>query len=261
MKYSFLSFVILAFIWSCSPADKGTQKVEVPENPAAPGFNEEGSDPQAIALADSVMLAMGGRNAWDNTRYIGWTFFGRRHLLWDKKEGNVRIEITADSTVLLVNVFDKTGKAMVQGEEITEADSLAKLMDRAEAIWINDSYWLVMPFKLKDSGVTLKYLGQDTTQTGDMAEVLALTFEEVGNTPENKYQVYVDPSSKLVVQWDYFQNATDETPRITTPWTDYQSYGEILLSGGRGNRGLTNIAVYDTVPTAVFSDFQASLPE
>ena len=31
--------------------------------------------------------------------------------------------------------------------------------------WINDLYWLVMPFKLKDSGVTLKCLGEDTTAT------------------------------------------------------------------------------------------------
>ena len=261
MKYAFFYFVILTCIWSCSPATDSTPPVESPENPAAAGFNETGSDPEAIALADSVMAAMGGRKAWDNTRYIGWTFFGRRHLLWDKNTGNVRIEIPADSTVFLVNVFDKKGKALVEGEEITEADSLSKLMDRAEAIWINDSYWLVMPFKLKDSGVTLKYLGQDSTQAGSLAEVLALTFENVGNTPQNKYHVYIDPASKLVVQWDYFQNAADESPRITSPWTEYQSYGKILLSGGRGNRGLTNIAVFESVPPNVFSDFTASLSE
>ena len=44
-----------------------------------------------------------------------------------------------------------------------------------------------MPYKLKDSGVTLKYKGQDTLETGHPAEKLQLTFEEVGKTPENKY--------------------------------------------------------------------------
>ncbi len=262
MKYTTIfTFLLLTCLWNCSPTAEQAEVPSVPNNPVAEGFNESASDPKAIALADSVMLAMGGRAAWDNTRYIGWTFFGRRHLLWDKKEGNVRIDIPTDSTVFLVNVFDKTGKAMVQGEEITEADSLAKLMSRAEAIWINDSYWLVMPFKLKDSGVTLKYVGQDSTQAGSIADVLALTFENVGNTPQNKYQVYVDPSSNLIVQWDYFSNATDETPRISNPWADYKRHGNILLSGNRGERGLTNIGVYDSVPEAVFSDFSATFPE
>jgi len=35
-------------------------------NPAADGFNESGSDAKAIAIADEVMKAMGGRMAWDN---------------------------------------------------------------------------------------------------------------------------------------------------------------------------------------------------
>jgi hypothetical protein len=261
MKNTLLFLVIILFLGSCSTPSGESTIIETPANPAATGFNEADSDPRAIALADSVMIAMGGRTAWDNTRYIGWTFFGRRNLLWDKKEGNVRIDIPADSTVFMVNIFDKKGKALIQGEEVTEADSLAKLMQTAESIWINDAYWLVMPFKLKDSGVTLKYVGQDSTQTGILAEVLALTFDNVGNTPQNKYQVYIDPDSKLIVQWDYFSNATDETPRITTPWADYQRHGEILLSGSRGERGLTNIGVYDEVPSSVFTDFSATFFE
>lgn len=259
MKNALLLLFVVFLFGSCSDAaSDGADSSAVPSNPAAVSFNEAGSDPEAIALADSVMLAMGGRKAWDNTRFISWTFFGRRNLLWDKKEGNVRIEIPSDSTVMMVNVFDKKGKALMQGNEITETDSLAKLMDRAEAIWINDAYWLIMPFKLKDSGVTLKYKGQDTTLTGKPAEVLTLTFDNVGNTPQNKYQVYIDPDSKLVVQWDYFSKAEDEAPRISSPWTDYKQYGQILLSSGRGNRGLSNIAVYDEVPQEVFTDFSAS---
>ena len=39
---------------------------------------------------------------------------------------------------------------------------------------------------------TLKYIGQDTTQAGVPSEVLQLTFQNVGNTPDNMYQVWVD---------------------------------------------------------------------
>ncbi len=52
-------------------------------NPPAPGFDEAGSDPKAVDLADVVMKAMGGRKAWDNTHLITWNFFGTRRLVWD----------------------------------------------------------------------------------------------------------------------------------------------------------------------------------
>ncbi len=259
MKKNLFFFFLMILLWSCNSTNtqNAGSTVEDNVNPPAEGFNAEASDPKAIALADSVMNAMGGRKAWDNTHYISWNFFGARNLLWDKKEGTVRIEIPRDSTIFLVNIFDKTGKAQVQGEEITEPDSLAKLMDRAEAIWINDAYWLVMPFKLKDSGVTLKYLGQDTTEQGRPAEVLELTFREVGNTPNNKYHVYIDSETNLITQWDFYTNASDEEPRFSTPWDDYRRFGDILLSGDRGQRQISDIAVYDEAPEAVFQDFSA----
>ena len=55
-------------------------------NPAAEGFDEAGSDPEAIAIADSVMVHHGGRKAYDDARYISWNFFGARSLVWDKEE-------------------------------------------------------------------------------------------------------------------------------------------------------------------------------
>ncbi|MEZ5331564.1 MAG: hypothetical protein R2991_05830 [Thermoanaerobaculia bacterium] len=48
-----------------------------------------------------------------------------------------------------------------------------------------------MPYKLEDPGVTLHYLGERPMLDGRPAEVLELTFEGVGRTPQNKYHVYV----------------------------------------------------------------------
>ena len=39
-------------------------------NPHAEGFDLEGSDAKAIEIADAVMEKMGGRENWDNTRYL-----------------------------------------------------------------------------------------------------------------------------------------------------------------------------------------------
>ena len=225
-------------------------------NPAAQGFNASASDAKAIQIADEVMQAMGGRQHWDDTHYIVWNFFGRRKLFWDKYTGDVRIESGKD--IYLVNINHNIGQIKMGAEVLTNPDSIKKYVERGVSIWINDSYWLLMPFKLKDSGVTLKYLGEQASPEGKPTDVLQMTFENVGRTPDNKYKVYVDKETHLVSQWEYFQKYTDEKPGMSTPWGNYQEYGKIKLSGDRGtNRQLSEIAVYSEIPESVFTSFEA----
>ena len=222
-------------------------------NPPAEGFDQEGSDLLATLLADKSMQAMGGRKAWDNTRYISWNFFGRRNHMWDKWTGDVRIEEPANDLTILMNINTGEGKVMKSGSVVT--DSLDFYLKRGHGLWVNDSYWLVMPFKLKDSGVTLKYLREDTTLTGNSADVISLSFEDVGVTPQNIYEVWVDTDSKLVTQWAYYPDSTVLEPGFIRPWADYKQYGEIMLSGGRGKNQLSDIQVMEEVPEGTFSSF------
>lgn len=111
-----------------------------------------------------------------------------------------------------------------------------------------------MPYKLKDSGVTLTYRGEETLEDGRKCDVLQLTFKDVGDTPQNKYYVYVDRESKLVIQWSYFTHADDAEPRFTLPWKNWQRYGDILLSDDRGRSSkMEDIAVFDELPASVFN--------
>jgi hypothetical protein len=112
-----------------------------------------------------------------------------------------------------------------------------------------------MPYKLLDPGVTLRYQGQQKTEKGTLADVIELTFSAVGVTPDNKYLVYIDPTSHLVVQWAYFAKNTDEKPRFVLLWEDYKTYGKIKLSGERGPRDLTSIQVFPSLPTEVYTEF------
>jgi len=223
------------------------------KNPPADGFDLAGSDPKAIAIADEVMEAMGGRANYDATRYISWDFFGARTHIWDKYSGDVRIENKRSGDLFRFNIKIIEGKDYVKGEEITEADSLAKMIKKGKSAWINDAYWLVMPFKLKDSGVTLTYVGEDTTQTGNAADVLELIFKGVGVTPQNKYRVWAEKSPRLITQWAYYPDRTDEEPRFITPWINYEKYGNILLSGDRGERKLSDIKVSDEMDPVLFT--------
>lgn len=231
---------------SCS----STVQRQTRDNPPAPAFNLAGSDAKAMVIADEVMAKLGGRENWDKTRYVMWRFFGRRLHVWDKWTGNARIE--SGKLIILMNLNTKTGRAWEDGQEITHPDSLQKELKKGYAFWVNDSYWMFMPYKLKDSGVTLKYHGEGRMADSSAADILELTFENVGLTPQNKYLVYVNKATRMVGQWDYFKNSSDAAPGMSTPWQDWQKYGNIMLSDDRGRNKHTDLAVFDELPASVF---------
>jgi hypothetical protein len=256
MKQLLVFSVVIALFFHCSKKQESSGVVVGNDNPPAEGFNAAGSDAKAIELADKVMMAMGGRSSWDETRFFTWNFFGARTLWWDKQTGDVKVKMhRADSTIILVNIYTEDGKVAKNGAEMSDPDSVAFYTSRGKSIWINDAYWLFMPFKLKDSGVTLTYIGEDTTQMGNVSDKLQLTFEDVGNTPQNKYHVWVDRNDNLVKQWAFFRENNMEEPNFITPWDDYAKYGHILLAGDRGERDITDIKVLDNIPESFFGEF------
>ena len=84
--------------------------------------------------------------------------------------------------------------------------------------------------------------------------MLALSFENVGVTPQNRYEVYVDPSDMLVKQWAYYPEAAMDTPAFMLPWDDYDTYGSLKLASNRGERDISEIQVMTEVPEALFQD-------
>lgn len=253
-KKILLSFLLPVILYGCSPKTPETSMSGA--NPPAEGFDMANSDPAAVELADSIMSAMGGRENWDKTRFISWNFFGNRDLVWDKEMGRIRIESLKDSIIYLVNLNTLEGRVQVKGQELTEGDSLKKMLNRGKSIWINDSYWLVMPFKLKDTGLTIKYMGEDTLMNGAKCNVLQLTFNNVGDTPQNKYRIYVDLSDNLVKQWAYYSQSNQDSSNFMRPWDNYNKYGNILLSADRSDGGgPKNVKIEETLPENIFTEF------
>lgn len=257
-RRSLSSLIVIIILGSCG---EGKETQTTPSeieglNPPAEGFDSINSDAKAIEWADAVMKAMGGRKKWDETHYLAWNFFGRRDLWWDKYTGNVRIESPNDSSIYLLNVNTGEGKISISGRELSDNDSLKRYLQRGKSIWINDSYWLVMPFKLKDSGVTLKYLREDSTLEMKPAHVLGMTFENVGDTPDNKYEVFITKSDSLVKQWAFYGTSTQDSASAIWPWDHYQSYNGLMLSSDRSDdKGPHNVRVYENLDSEAFSNF------
>ncbi|MFD2725717.1 hypothetical protein [Hyunsoonleella rubra] len=210
------------------------------------------TDEKAITIANKVVDAMGGMENYNNTRFIKWDF-GKRILFWDKWSGDVRVESPKDSIVILVNIHTLKGKVFEKDKQLDER-SAKKWLNKGKNWWINDSYWLVMPWKLQDPGVTLKHIKSEKLENGNTADVLQLTFSEVGVTPDNKYYVYVDQTDNLIKQWAFFKNFEDPEPKFIHPWDNYQKTGNILLSFDRSKFGPKNVVVKQDFNEKLFKD-------
>lgn len=209
------------------------------------------SDPRAVALAESVMETMGGRDAWEATRYLRWSFFGRRLHHWDRRTGDVRIE--SGDLLVLMNLDTRKGRAFVAGAEVTAADSLAGALEDGWAMWVNDSYWLLMPYKLLDPGANLTYEGESALADGRAADRLGLTFDPgTGLTPANRYDVWIARDTGLVEQWAYYPDAADPEPKFTLPWGGWTRCGRILLAADHGRGDPWEVSAPDTLPEELF---------
>ncbi len=237
---------------SCKQQNSETDIAKSEEEPPVAGFDYSKSDTSAVNIANEVMRAMGGRKNWNKARFFTWNFLGEQRHFWDKETGDIRIESLKSNLILLMNVNSKKGKVFVNGEEITQADSLKKYMELGEEMWANDSYWLVMPFRLIEPGTVLKYLDEDVAQTGETADVLEVTFTG-GPFAEQKFHVYIDKTSRFVIQWALYSKVENEDPTYVATWSEYEKYNNIRLASGRGRYEITEIAVADSFPSHTFT--------
>lgn len=218
-------------------------------------LSAQNTDKAPQNIAKNVMKAMGGIDNYNNTHFIQWNF-AKRTLYWNKWTGDVRVESPEKNLTILLNINTNKGKVYENGTLLKNKEEINKFLKQGKEWWINDSYWLVMPWKLLDNGVTLSNQGTSTLPNGNTADVLQMTFESVGVTPENKYLIYVDQQEHLVKQWAYFKNFKDAQPKFTLAWNNYQQAGDILLSFNRlnGTFGPTDVLVKTTLDPKLFNE-------
>jgi hypothetical protein len=217
--------------------------------------------PTADSVLDHLGKALGGKQAWDNTHYIRFNFLGRREHWWDKWTGRHRLEgqtKEGQHYVVLENVNTKEGSAWLDGKKL-EGDKAQEMVKNAYGAWVNDTYWLIEPYKLRDPGVNVSYAGEEKLD-GKTYDKLAVSFGQVGLTPGDRYWVYVNRDSGLVDRWEYIlQDMPKEGPPTAWRWEGWQKYGNIMLAphrvqvGGDRKLELSDIAVFDQLPDSVFT--------
>ncbi len=224
----------------------------------------------AALEAESLMVeAMGGREAWESARYFDFVWaverpngstFRRRHV-WDRWTGRYRLEMPHDGGQL-VAYFDtesRNGSVWIDGRRLA-GDTVRTLLDRAYGAHINDVYWLLMPFKWRDPGVSLTHRGSVTAPTGRRWVQIELTFDSVGLTPDNLYNVYLDPDSHLIGWWEHFRHRADTTTNTRNRWEGWERRGPLVVSlsrpslTGRSRIFFPEVAIGTAVVDGVFTE-------
>jgi hypothetical protein len=226
-------------------------------------------DPDVRRVHSRMMDAMGGARGWERARYFEFDWVvvrggeeaARWSHRWDRYTGEHRVEgvRAGEPVVVRMNVNDPEGpvRAWLSGEAVSDGARLDSLRSFAYSRFINDSYWLIMPYKWTDPGVHLSYEGE-REEAGREWDVVRLTFDDVGLTPQNQYLAYISPESGLMERWYHFSRA-DAEPSISD-WTAWREFGPIRLAtekpnaAGTGMIRFDNVRVETRVPDGAFDD-------
>ena len=224
------------------------------------------------------MQAMGGLEAWEKTRFIhfelavekGGTTVARRVHLWDRWRGRLRYEdkdTGGAPFVVLLDLNGRQGEAYRGGARLDQRDA-KPLLDQAYEAWINDTYWLLMPYKMKDPGVRLHDAGE-VSEAGQVYDRVLLTFDQVGLTPGDRYWAHLNRKTHLMDRWSYIlQDDPPQSAPTVWDWRNWSRYGGILLSPEKASarkEGSIRILhpileVLDSLPDAYLTD-PAPVPE
>lgn len=247
-----MRYCVLLWFISCSCTLSSEQDREGRNgNPPSPGFDLANSDPAAVELADSIMVAMGGRESWDNTRYITWRAGGEHELAWDRRTGNVRMESPGDSTTYLFRTGRAGGRVWIGEKELLEPDSLSVMLRDARSRWINDSFLLVMPFRLKEDGVTLRYLGEERTDSARYNLLQITISEESEAAPPGEYLAFVDLADNLIKVCATLDAASGDTGDLMVRWDNFTWHDNILLPTPSAGK----VRVHGQLPAEMFEEF------
>ena len=155
-------------------------------------YNEElpvgKSGPAAEVLAQNMVDAL-DYEAYKNTNYIEWTFKNRHHYKWSKSEGTCLVYWKEYKVDLNLNE-PSSSKAYVHNFKV-DGDQANELIDDATTYFNNDSFWLVAPYKVFDSGVERSIV---KTENGE--DALLVTYTSGGTTPGDSYLWFLDKNNK-----------------------------------------------------------------
>jgi hypothetical protein len=231
----------------------------------APGVSTAGMDAPSAAVVQQLTDAMGGQKTWDNLPYFRFDFvavrdgkeIARFRHWWDKRQGRCRVEGPDDkgrNVTAIFNLKDRKGRSYTDGIIDNDSTNIANILKMGYERWVNDTYWVIMPFKLRDPGANVKHVRTERTEDGAEYDVLELSFDAgIGLTPSDRYWLFVNRNSHLIDKWEYVLTGQKPPPQAAS-WESWTTVGPIKLSLGRRFQGKPVMLRFENVSTPATMD-------
>ncbi|CAM1354347.1 hypothetical protein [Tenacibaculum insulae] len=156
--------------------------------------NVKSTNVKADILARKILKAI-KHEAYKKTRFLEWSFAGKRHFKWDKEKHIVDVSWDSVRVNLHPNNLEKS-TVFYNNKQQKTTDTL--IVKKAWNIFNNDSFWLVAPHKLFESGIirTIKKINNK--------DALFVKYTTGGSTPGDSYlwtlnNKYMPTSYKMYV--------------------------------------------------------------
>jgi hypothetical protein len=181
--------------------------------------------------------------AWQTARYFAYTFNVEREgkvvasfpQRFDRITGDYRVsglDPEGKKFEVIMNVNTKTGKAWLDGTQLT-GDKATAIVNLGYRRYQNDTFWLLMPFKMREQGVKREYAYSRDDACGHTWDVVQVQFESnFGISPSDMYWVWVNRDTGLIDYWDMKLTGAPPDP-VTVTFRDYRRIGELLISTRR----------------------------
>lgn len=194
--------VLLLGLSQCKPKVEETEQEEI-----------------QLTIPEKIAHAHGYEN-WKNVEEIAFAFnfksprgTFKRSWTWQTKANTVQMQMDT----LIIN-YDRS----------QELDSLAMRYDRG---FINDRYWILLPFNLMWDKASYTY---ETTEnrvapiSADTLDCLTIVYKsEGGYTPGDAYDIFYD-EDYTIREW-IFRRGNGEEPNSIATWENYKEVGGLKL--------------------------------
>ena len=139
---------------------------------------------EADRLAEKMLEAIKHKN-YLNTRYLEWSFMNQHHYKWDKKRQIVTIQW--DKYIVDLNIQNPKESTVLLNNTAITTNSKVAIIKKAEAYFNNDSFWLIAPHKIFDTGTE-----RSIVELEDNSKALLVHYNSGGNTPGDSYLWILD---------------------------------------------------------------------
>jgi len=175
---------------------------------------------QADQLAHKMLKSL-NEDAFDSIKYLSWEFFrpGQKYL-WDKETNKAVIEWDNNKVVMALDTQE--GDAYTDGAE-QKGENKQKLMAKAWSNWCNDSFWMIAPYKVFDSGTI-----REVIKNENGTESLLVRYVNGGVTPGDSYLWELD-KNHLPTGWRMWTKIIP-VKGIYTSWKGWENHLGAMLS-------------------------------